>query len=88
MFQRKEIGKYRSVQSQIDARLNRECVTPDGDHYTLMRFEKSGRSKSFTYQWVEKPEYTITSDHMLSLEEIVTWINKFKENESNDNVSE
>jgi len=62
----------------FDARINRECVTPDGDHYTLLRTDDFGNRKSFTYQWVEKPEYTITSDHLLSLEEIVTWANKFK----------
>lgn len=78
MFQRKEIGKYRSSQSQIDARLNRECVTPDGDHYVLIDFSKNGRNKLFTYQWVEHPEHKALSHHLLSLEEIVTWINELK----------
>lgn len=80
MFQRKEIGKYRSIQSQIDVRLNKEYITPDGDHYTLIKFEKTGRNKSFTYQWIENPQHTITSDHILGVEEIVNWIKRNKEN--------
>ena len=84
MFQRKEIGKYRSIQSQIEARLNREFVTPDGDHYTLIKFEKTGHKKTLTYQWVENPLYIITSDHILALEEIINWIRKNKGNEINE----
>jgi hypothetical protein len=78
MFQRKEIGKYRSIQSQIDARLNKKYVTPDGDHYSLIKFYKSGRIKIFTYQWMEKPQHMVLSNHMLTLEEIITWINELK----------
>lgn len=79
MLQRKEIGKYRSVDSRIEAMLNREYITPGGDHYSLIKYEKSGHNKSLTYQWVENPQYTITSDHMLSLGEIVDWIKVLKE---------
>ena len=55
MLQRSEIGKKRSKKAQAQAMLNRICVTPKGDEYSLVQFEKVGNKYHWVYEWINCP---------------------------------
>lgn len=85
MIQRSEIGKYRSVQSTIDVKLNRIYVTPNNEHYSLIRVDKIGNKRIYVYEWIDCPDRiksltnpTIQSKHELRLDEIIDWIKQLK----------
>ncbi len=82
MFQKSEVGKHRSKKSQAEAMLNKTCVTPNGDEYSLVDFEKKGTTYHYTYKWLNCPDNikgnvngdTVTSKGALSLTQIMDWI--------------
>jgi hypothetical protein len=85
MLQRSEIGKKRSKKSQAEAILNRIFLTPKNDEYSLVSFEKIGRTYHYVYEWINCPESIkeITSNRIrskspLSIGEVVHWIDQLR----------
>ena len=85
MLQRSEIGKKRSKKSQAQAMLNRICVTPKGDEYSLVQFEKVGNKYHWVYEWINCPNdikkvttNKVRSKTQLGLLEIMNWINELR----------
>ena len=81
MLQISQIGKSRSKKSQAQAMLNRICVTPKGDEYSLVKFEKVGNKYHWVYEWINCPNdikeittNTVRSKTRLGLSEIMNWI--------------
>jgi len=85
MFQRSEIGKTRSKKSQAEAMLNKVCVTPKGDRYSLVEFNKIGNKYHWVYEWIDCPkeilELTtnrVQSKTQLGLSEIMQWMDELR----------
>ena len=85
MIQRSEIGKTISKKSQAQAMLNRVCVTPKGDKYSLVDFYKIGNKYHWVYEWVDCPDELleittnrIQSTTQLGLVEVMGWINELR----------
>jgi hypothetical protein len=85
MLQRSEIGKTRSKKSQAQAMLNRVCVTPKGDKYSLVDFYKFGNKYHWVYEWIECPSEVmklttnrVQSKTQLGLGEIMTWMDELR----------
>ncbi len=87
MLQHNQIGKYKNKQSVINAKLNQVYVTPNGERYSLIKFEKIGNKRHYIYQWLDMPkEYlnvikkgTCTFLHEARLEEIINFIEQVKQ---------
>lgn len=87
MIQHNQIGKYKGKASIIKAKLNQTYVTPMGDTYSLIGYEKEGRKYVYTYIWLNMPKEfntvikkgTCKFLHEARLEEIMAWIRQVKE---------
>ena len=78
MFQRSEIGRYQKIEDRIKAMLNSVFITPLGNKYKLIRCEKKGKKRFYTYFCLEFPHTSITADHRMELGEIMDWIKTLK----------
>ena len=85
MFQAKQIGKYRSKKTQAECLLNRICVTPNGEKYSLVSIERIGKSNHYVYEWLDCPtniqnsfSTRLRSKTLLGVEEIINWISYLK----------
>lgn len=86
MIQHNQIGKHKSKASIIEAKMNQTYVTPMGDTYSLIGYEKEGRKYVYTYKWLNMPEEfntvikkgTCKFLHEARLEEIMNWIRQVK----------
>jgi hypothetical protein len=85
MLQAKQIGKYRPYKTRAEALIGRTCVTPSGEHYSLIAYEKVGRSHHWVYKWTDCPESILNqttnilrSKTQLGICEISEWISALR----------
>lgn len=81
MLQSKQIGKYRPYKNRAEALIGRTCVTPNGEHYSLIAYEQVGRLHHWVYEWTNCPDTIlqittnrIRSKTQLGVYEICEWI--------------
>lgn len=80
MFQRSEIGKYKSKKSIADAMMNKTCVTPNNEEYKLVEVKTVNRKKIWVYE-VTKPAllFKFESIGQLDLSALMSWIKVYND---------
>ena len=56
MIQHNQVGKYKTKQSIIDAKIGSVFITPCNYEYELLRKEKVGKRWHYVYNWVNCPD--------------------------------
>ena len=56
MIQHNQVGKYKTKQSIIDAKIGSVFITPSNYEYELLRKEKVGKRWHYVYNWVNCPD--------------------------------
>ncbi len=77
MFQKAEVGKYRSQATIANAMIGKICITPNNEEYKLVEVKKVGRKSIWIYE-VTKPVLKIKYESVgrVDLLELMEWIRK------------